>query len=106
MAEDLDGWRAPITTLTGGDTLEAMLAFAARQGGAAGVPRRRGWTVTVGWFRAPREYRAKVYRADLSRTTEGEHPTDPAEALARALLDATTGSAHASAHASERGDPT
>ena len=89
MPTDPDDWRERITALAGGDTLETMLAFAARQGRAADVPRRRGWTVTVGWFRAPRAYRAKVYRADLARTTEGEHPTDPAEALARALLAAT-----------------
>jgi hypothetical protein len=76
-----DDWRERVTALAGGATLEDMLAFAARQGG--GAPRRVGWTVTVGWFRAPREYRAKVYRADLSRT---------AEALARALLAAVTGS--------------
>src|SRR5215217_4959458 len=64
-----------------------MLAFAARQGVASGTPgRRRGWTVTVGWFRAPGVYRAKVYRADVARTAEREHPTDPAAALARALL--------------------
>ena len=87
-----DDWRDRITALAGGATLEAMLAFAARQGSASDVPRRRGWTVTVGWFRAPREYRAKVYRADLSRTTEHAHPSDPAEALARALLAAVTGS--------------
>jgi hypothetical protein len=42
--------------------------------------------VTVGWFRAPGVYRAKVYRADLARTAERAHPTDPAAALARALL--------------------
>ena len=89
---DPDDWRKRITALAGGATLEDMLAFAARQGGASDAPRRRGWTVTVGWFRAPRAYRAKVYRADLARTTEGEHPTDPAEALARALLTAATGS--------------
>ena len=92
MAEDPNDWRAQITARAGDDTLEAMLAFAARQGSASDVPRRRGWTVTVGWFRAPRAYRAKVYRADVGRTTEGEHPTDPAEALARALLTAATGS--------------
>jgi len=87
-----DDWRDRITALAGGATLEAMLAFAARQGSASDVPRRRGWTVTVGWFRAPREYRAKVYRADVARTTEHAHPSDPAEALARALLAAVTGS--------------
>ena len=92
MPTDPDDWRAPITAFTGGDTIEAMLAFAARQGVVSDVPRRRGWTVTVGWFRAPRAYRAKVYRAEVGRTTEGEHPTDPAEALARALLAAATGS--------------
>ncbi len=82
-----DGWRAPIITLAGGDTIEAMLAFAARQGRASGTPgRRRGWTVTVGWFRSPGVYRARVYRADVPRTAEREHPTDPAAALARALL--------------------
>jgi len=94
MPTDPDDWRPPITALTGGDTLEAMLAFVARQGLASDAPRRRGWTVTVGWFR--------VYRADIARTVEREHPTVPAAALARALLDATTGSARAS----ERGNPT
>ncbi len=91
MPTDPDDWRAPITALTGGDTLEAMLAFVARQGLASDAPRRRGWTVTVGWFRAPRAYRAKVYRADVGRTTEHAHPTDPVEALARALLAAMGG---------------
>ncbi len=91
MNPNPDDWRDRITALAGSATIEDMLAFAARQGRAADVPRRRGWTVTIGWFRAPREYRAKVYRADLSRTTEGEHPTDPAEALARALLAAMGG---------------
>ncbi len=68
-----------------------MLAFAARQGIASGTPgRRRGWTVTVGWFRSPGVYRARVYRADIVRTAEREHPIDPAEALARALLAAAT----------------
>ena len=92
MNPNPDDWRDRITALAGGATLEAMLAFAARQAGATGGHRRRGWTVTVGWFRAPREYRAKVYRADVARTTEHAHPTDPAEALARALLAAVTGS--------------
>ncbi len=85
MPADPDDWRAPIAALTGGDTLEAMLAFAARQGRAGGN-RRRGWTVTVGWFRSPGVYRARVYRADVPRTAERQHPTDPAAALARALL--------------------
>ncbi len=62
---DPDDWRAPIAKLTGGDTLEAML-----------------------WFRSPGVYRARVYRADVPRTAEREHPTDPAAALARALLAA------------------
>jgi hypothetical protein len=92
MNPNPDDWRTRITALAGGDTLEAMLAFAARQAGATGGHRRRGWTVTVGWFRAPREYRAKVSRADVARTTEHAHPTDPAEALARALLTAMGGS--------------
>ncbi len=87
MPSPPDDWRAPIAKLTGGDTLEAMLAFAARQGVASGTPgRRRGWTVTVGRFRSPGVYRARVYRADPPRTAEREHPTDPAAALARALL--------------------
>jgi hypothetical protein len=92
MNPNPDDWRTRITALAGGDTLEAMLAFAARKAGATGGHRRRGWTVTVGWFRAPREYRAKVSRADVARTTEHAHPSDPAEALARALLAAVTGS--------------
>ena len=87
-----DDRRDRITALAGGDTLEDLLAFAARQAGATGGHRRRGWTVTVGWFRAPREYRAKVSRADVARTTERAHPNDPAEARARALLAAATGS--------------
>ena len=67
-----DDWRAPIAALAGGDTLEAMLAFAARQGVASGPPdRRRGWTVTVGWFRSPGVYRARVYRADPPRPWRG-----------------------------------
>ena len=87
MPADPDDWRAPITELAGGGMLEAMLAFAARQGTASGTPgRRRGWTVTVGWFRSPGVYRARVYRADPPRTAEREHPIDPAAALARALL--------------------
>ena len=92
MIASPDDWRDRIAALAGGATLEDMLAFAARQAGATGGHRRRGWTVTVGWFRAPAVYRAKVYRADLSRTTEGEHPSDPAAALARALLAAATDS--------------
>ena len=35
---DPDDWRAPIEALAGGDTLEHMLAFAARQGVASGTP--------------------------------------------------------------------
>jgi hypothetical protein len=92
MTASPDDWRDRITILAGGATIEDMLAFAARQGSASDAPRRRGWTVTVGWFRAPHEYRARVYRADIARTVERAHPTDPAEALARALLAATTGS--------------
>ena len=89
MPADPDGWRAAIVKLTGSDTLEAMLAFAARQGIASGTPgRRRGWTVSVGWFRSPGVFRARVYRADRPRTAEREHPTDPAAALARAMLAA------------------
>ena len=87
MSADPDDWRTPIARLTGNDTLEVMLAFARRQGIASGTPGRRvGWTVTVGWFRSPGVYRARVYRADAPRTAEREHPTDPAAALARALL--------------------
>jgi hypothetical protein len=92
MNPNPDDWRDRIAALAGGATLEDMLRWAARQGTASNAPRRRGWTVTVGWFRAPAVYRAKVYRADLSRTTEGKHPSDPAAALARALLAAVTGS--------------
>ena len=73
--------------MAGGDTLEAMLAFAARQGIASGtVGRRRALTVTVDWFRSPGVYRARVYRADVARTVKREHPTDPAAALAWAML--------------------
>ena len=87
MPANPDDWREPIAELTGGDTLEAMLAFAARQGTASGTPGRRvGWTVTVGWFRSPGVYRARVYRAGAPCTAERAHPTDPAAALARALL--------------------
>jgi hypothetical protein len=88
MYPKLDDWRARIEVLAGGATIEAMLAFAACQGAAADAPRRSGWTATVGWFRAPRVYRARVYRADRSSRTEGEHPTDPAVELTRALLTA------------------
>jgi hypothetical protein len=36
-------------------------------------------------------YRARVYRGDLARTAEREHPTDPAAAPARVLLAAVDG---------------
>jgi hypothetical protein len=89
MSADPDDWRAPIKALTGGDAVETMLAFAARQETAIPTRRRCGWTVMVGWFRSPGVYRARVYRADIARTAEREHPTDPAAALARALLAVT-----------------
>ena len=73
-----DDWRAQITALTGGDTIEAMLAWTATQD---------GWTATVGWVSVSHAYEASVYGA-RRRTTESEHPTDPAKALARALLAA------------------
>ncbi len=74
-----DDWRAHITALTGGDTIETMLAWTARQD---------GWTAKVGWVGISRSFDASVYRADRRQMTEREHPTDPAKALARALLAA------------------
>ena len=92
MNPNPDDWRARITMLVGGAALGAMPVFAARPGSASDASRRRGWTVTVRSFRAPHTYWARGYRADLSRTTDGDRSSDPAEALSRALLAAATGS--------------
>ena len=108
MTPNPDDWRDQIAALAGGATLEDMLRWAARQGRASDAPRRRGWTVTVGWFRAPAVYRAKVYRADVARTTEGAHPSDPiigppTPRVNRSLLSVSEG---CRVRASERGSPT
>ena len=76
---DPDDWRPRVRELACGDTLEAMLRWAAT---------REGWTVGVSWLRTSRAYRASVYRAKPRLSVEREHPTDPTAALAWALLDA------------------
>lgn len=74
-----DDWRARIVALTGGDTIEAMLAFTAE----------RGWQSLVGWNPMMGGMLATIFVGPHRvRAAEEYHPTDPAESLAFAILAA------------------